>query len=159
MKVKDVMTKAVKACSRETTLTDVGLIMVSRNCGIVPVVDKNSKVVGVVTDRDLLLNLVKHDAKPSEITVGTILGSEVHACRPDDSIEDVLHAMCRHKVRRLPVTDDNGIIEGIISLDDIVLESHETGHALESGPSYDTVVNAFKEICAHQVVFGTRNQA
>lgn len=159
MKASEIMTKAVKSCTKEATLSEVGLIMVSRNCGIVPVVDDHSKVLGVVTDRDLLVNLVKYDAKPSEIRVGKIMGTAIYTCRPEDSVESVLKLMGQRKVRRLPVTDKDGMLKGIISLDDIVLESHETSHALESGPTYDVVVGAFKDIFVHQAIFGTRNQA
>lgn len=158
MKASEIMTKAVRSCTKEATLSEVGLIMVSGNCGIVPVVDAHYKVLGVVTDRDLLVNLVKHDAKPSEICVEKIMGTAIYTCRPDDSLESVLNLMGQRKVRRLPVTDENGILKGIISLDDIVLESHETSHTLEGGPSYDVVVGAFKEIFVHQAIFGTRNQ-
>jgi CBS domain-containing protein len=146
MKVKDVMMRTPASCDAATNLGAAVEILWNRNCGILPVRNSRGKVIGVVTDRDLCIALGTRNRLPGEVTVGQIVSGEVFTCKPDDGIRDALNTMAREKVRRLPVVNEAGQLEGILSMDDVVLHSEGgiTGKASEL--SYDTVVNALKQL-------------
>jgi CBS-domain-containing membrane protein len=95
--------------------------MKEKDIGPIPVVDdRNGKfLVGIVTDRDLALNIVANDEQPSKITVSQIMSENVVCCQPEDDIEDALELMQTHQVRRIPVIDSEGRLLGIISQGDV----------------------------------------
>jgi CBS domain-containing protein len=89
------------------------------DCGAVPVV-ADSKVVGVVTDRDVCMATFTQGAPPSRLQVKVAMSKELFSCAPDDSIEAVLSAMASQRVRRLPVVTADAKLVGIVSIADIV---------------------------------------
>lgn len=127
MKVKEVMTAdKVKYCSPSTKLQVAAGIMKESNCGALPVVDKEQKVLGIVTDRDICLSLAGKHTTPEDFfknTVGQIMNEKVHSVQSKDDIETAYHLMRTNKIGRLPVTDKNGKLEGIITLHTILNES------------------------------------
>ena len=143
MKVVQVMTPSPATCGPTENLAQAVERMWDANCGIIPVVDDFAHVIGVVTDRDICIAAGTRGLAPGEIRVEEMLGRPVVACRLDDDLKTVLNAMKAHRVRRLPVTSDEGILHGIISLDDIALAagSRDTITAAE-------VVSAMKAIYA-----------
>jgi CBS domain-containing protein len=145
MKVKDVMMRTPASCDAATNLGAAVEILWNRNCGILPIMNSQGKVIGVVTDRDLCIALGTRNRLPGEITVGQIVSGEVFTCKPDDNIRDALNTMAREKVRRLPVVNDAGQLEGILSMDDVVLHSEAGIAAKTSELSHDTVVNTLKQ--------------
>jgi CBS domain-containing protein len=126
MLVKDIMTRTVATCRPEMNLGEAVEIMWNRNCGILPVVNFENKIVGVVTDRDLCVALGTRNRLPGEITVGEVTSGKLIACKPEDEVHHVLGLMAEGKVRRLPVISEKGVLEGILSMDDVLLHS-ETG--------------------------------
>jgi CBS domain-containing protein len=94
-----------------------------RNVGMLPVVGNDGKLVGVVTDRDICIAMGTRNRLPGELTVGEIAVSKVFTCKPDDDVHEALGVMGRHQVRRLPVVNDQGIPQGILSMDDLVVHS------------------------------------
>jgi CBS domain-containing protein len=146
MKVKGVMMEAPASCDSETNLGAAVEILWNRNCGILPVVDTQGKVIGVITDRDLCIALGTRNRLPGEITVGQVASGKVFTCRPDDDIREALNTMAHAKVRRLPVVNAEGRLEGILSMDDVVFHSQAriAGRAPEL--SYETVVDTLKKL-------------
>jgi CBS domain-containing protein len=146
MKVKDVMMRTPASCDPNTNLGAAIEILWNRNCGILPVVNAQGKVIGVVTDRDLCIALGTRNCLPGEVTVGQVVSGEVFTCKSDDDIRDALNTIAQKKVRRLPVVNDAGQLEGILSMDNVVLHS-EAGIAGKAPElSHDTVVNTFKHL-------------
>jgi CBS domain-containing protein len=123
MKVRDVMAETPASCSMDTNLGTAVEILWTRNCGILPIVDSDQKVVGVVTDRDICIALGTRNRLPGEITVGEIASGNVFACTPDDEVHTALSIMAQGKVRRLPVISTEGTLKGLLSLDDVVMHS------------------------------------
>lgn len=121
MKVIDVMTGTPFYCSPNTNLGSAAELLWNQNCGILPIVN-DQKVVGVVTDRDLFIALGTRNRLPRDITVGEVISGKVHLCYADD-IQTALETMASEKVRRLPVVNRKGILQGILSMDDIVLHA------------------------------------
>jgi len=146
MLVKDVMSGAPIYCNLKTNLGEAASMLWSRDCGMLPVVDRERKVIGVVTDRDLFFALGTRNRLAGEITIGDVSPAKPYVCHDDDEILDALQTMAQHKVRRLPVVDREGKIVGVLSLDDIVLHARPRVPSNALGLCYDNVIEAMKKI-------------
>lgn len=121
MKVADVMTKPPAYCNTQTNLAAAVEILWRNNCGILPIVNSQEKVIGLITDRDICVALGTRNRLPSEITVSEVVSGKVITCKPDDDLRGALATMAQAKVRRLPVIDAAGKLQGVLSMDDVVL--------------------------------------
>ena len=121
MKVKDVMKTDVGFCSTEDNLMKAAEVMRARDCGIVPIVDENKKVVGMLTDRDLCLVVVARNRKASDVKTGELLDGKIIVCAAEDKLEDVLRKMRKYQIKRLAVAGRDGRLVGILSVNDILL--------------------------------------
>jgi len=121
MIVREIMTTNPACCTRDTPLSEVARTMVDRDCGQIPVVDNMSsrKLVGVVTDRDIVCRAVAQGQNPVEMSAGDVMSSPVVTVMPDMKVEDLCKTLEDRQVRRVPVRDDNGGCCGIVSLADI----------------------------------------
>lgn len=144
MRVEDIMKRLPATTAVHNTLADVGRQMATIGCGILPVVDEQQKVVGVVTDRDLCLALSHANVPASELTVSAAMSAPPHTCREGDDLESALEKLGRHRVRRLPVVDESGRVAGLFSLDDAALRYSE----LESRSLGASIARALRSICA-----------
>ena len=147
MKVRDLMTSDLEACRPDTDLATVARMMWDRDCGFVPVVDATRALRGVLTDRDICVASATRRLLPEYMSASHVMTHPVHACLADDEISAALEAMKRFKVRRLPVIDANGLVKGVISMNDIVLAT-ERG----SGTDPKEIVSTLAAICAHRSV-------
>jgi len=123
---KEIMTADPQCCTAETPLNEVAKLMVECDCGEIPVVDHAKKLVGVVTDRDIVCRVVAKGQNPSAMTANDAMTQSVISVTEDTSLADVLAKMEDHQVRRLPVVDSNGCIRGIISQADVALIAKES---------------------------------
>ena len=146
MKVQDVMMRTPASCTPETNLGAAVEILWDRNCGMLPVVDARQRVIGVITDRDLCVALGTHNRLPGEITVGEVLSGEAFTCGAEDDIHAALHTMAHKKVRRLPVVNQDGVLEGILSMDNVVLHAELGGRNQFAELSQEDVVKTLKQI-------------
>lgn len=144
MKVQEIMTGQPLACGPESNLAEVARLMWNGDCGIVPIVDTNNKLLGVVTDRDICIASATRDKAPSRIRTAEMPHGDVFACRPDDDAQVALTLMREHRIRRVPVTAADGTLVGMLSLNDLALAA---GDKAELRPA--DVLNALKGICAH----------
>jgi CBS domain-containing protein len=120
MKVREIMSSPARRCSPETNLSTVGSMMWDRDCGIVPVVDHYGKVIGVLTDRDICMAVTTRGRLASEIATWEAASGQVATCKADDDVRDALKVMAARRVRRLPVVDENGLLQGLLSLTDVI---------------------------------------
>jgi CBS domain-containing protein len=126
MKVFKVMTTDAGFCRLEDDLAMAAEIMGSKNCGIVPVIDAENRVAGVVTDRDICLAAaISPGKKTSPVKVREIASSPVIVCAGEDNVKDALRRMRKYKIRRLPVTNKEKKLLGIVSLTDILRKAGE----------------------------------
>lgn len=123
MKVKKIMTANAGFCFAEESLSKAVNIMWQRDCGAVPVVDAEMKVVGMITDRDITIAASSRNQKTSEICIGDVVGNRVFTCLETDETEDVLKKMRRARVKRIPVVNENGALTGIVSIADLILKA------------------------------------
>lgn len=120
MKVKDLMTKDVASCKPHHSLGEVARLMARYDCGIVPVVDEQGRVLGVVTDRDIGLALSTMDRNASDVPAGEVRTDGAFTCSPEDGVDAALKTLKAKRVRRLPVVDADGRLQGLLSLNDLV---------------------------------------
>jgi CBS domain-containing protein/cold shock CspA family protein len=147
MRIRDLMTSAPATCSPQEPLAAALARMWENDCGILPVVDQG-RLVGVVTDRDIAMALLFRDARAGEVQVQALTQGSVHSCSPDDDVPTALAIMAEHRVRRLPVTENERLV-GIVSINDILLEARAT-QAAAAGPSHRDVVQALQAIGTHR---------
>lgn len=144
MKVEDVMVRKVAVCRPENNLAEVAAMMWDERCGSLPVVDSLGNVASMITDRDICIALGTRNVRASELQVQDVSLPRVFNCRAKEDVLLALQTMTSQNVRRLPVVDDDGKLIGILSIDDLLLQSDKRQN--ESGISDKDVVNAVKVI-------------
>ena len=130
--VKDVMTARPRSVTPDTTLSQVAELMESEDVGAIPVVE-GDRVVGMVTDRDIVVRAIARGRDPRETRVSEIASQELVTVDPEQDLSDALKLMARYQVRRLAVTDQDNRLLGVVSQADIALEAKEkqTGEMVE----------------------------
>lgn len=119
MKVRELMTTDVRACSQYDTLNKAAQIMWENDCGAVPVVDEDLRVIGMVTDRDICMAAYTQGVLLTDSRAERAMARGAYTCAPGDEVAAAEKLMRERQVRRLPVTDGDGRLVGIISLNDI----------------------------------------
>jgi CBS domain-containing protein len=103
--------------------------MAENDIGDVVVVDESGRVVGIVTDRDLVLRTIAADRTPSETLLDQVISEDLRMLSPNDPLEQAIETMGDLAIRRLPVVQADGTLVGIVSLGDLAYEG-EAGAAL-----------------------------
>jgi CBS-domain-containing membrane protein len=124
MKVQDVMTTNVRACRATDTLNQAAQQMWEGDLGCVPVLDEQSQVVGLVTDRDISMAAYTQGRPLFEIPVTSAMAKEVFSVKPKDELGSAHQIMRKYAVRRLPVVEDDGHLVGVLSMNDLVLATN-----------------------------------
>jgi len=119
MKVKDCMCNDIKYVSPESTIKDCAKLMSTNHIGCIPVCDTNKKVVGLVTDRDIILRSIACDKDVTNTPVSDIMTCGVCCCECDVEITEAEKLMSQNQIRRLPVVDKDNNIVGMLSLGDL----------------------------------------
>jgi CBS domain-containing protein len=155
MQVQDIMTSDVQCCGPDTNLAAAAKMMWDSDCGALPVLNINGQVMGMITDRDICMAAATKNKPPSEITVWETTSGKAFTCRPADDIHTALDIMKRERVRRLPVVDEEGVFQGIIAMNDVLLAAQEAKGRNAPAVSYEDVVRTMKAISAHRSLVGT----
>ena len=116
---KEIMTPAPQCCSADTNLNEVANLMVEADCGEIPVTDGSNRLIGVITDRDIVVRVVAKGKNPSTVKAGECMTEPVVVVNEDTSMEDVISVMEENQIRRVPVVDSTGCCCGIISQADV----------------------------------------
>ena len=119
--VQDLMTKDVLTCHPDTTLRDAAETMLHRDCGILPVIDEERCLQGMITDRDICMCAMIEGVPLDQVAVSRAMSKEVIGLRPTDTFEEICAAMRDHHVRRLPVMSEDHELLGIVGLGDLAL--------------------------------------
>lgn len=142
MKVEAIMKRQVQTCRADQTLNEAVQVFWDKDCGVVPVVDTEEKLVGILTDRDVAVSAYFRGENLKNISVAEAMGRNVLTVLESDDIEDALELMRTHQVRRLPVVDPDGKVEGIVSLSDFFHAAVKDEHLKPK-----KLVRAFAAIC------------
>ena len=118
MKISDVMHKGLESVSPDTSVAAIAKKMRDKDVGALPVT-KNGMLVGIITDRDLVVRALADGRDPTALTAGDVMTSPVVTCRDTDQADHAVEVMETRQIRRLPVLDRNDRLVGIVTLGDI----------------------------------------
>ncbi|MGP4112820.1 CBS domain-containing protein [Streptomyces sp. 4N509B] len=129
----DIMSPGAQWIPATETLDRAAQLMRELDVGALPVSDVNERMCGIVTDRDIVVECVAAGHDPSRVTAGDLCEGTPRWARTSDSVEDVLHEMEGHRIRRLPVIDENKQLVGMISEADLArhLPEHQLAEFVE----------------------------
>lgn len=122
MHVKEVMTAGIRIAEPEELLPHAAKKMRSQNIGALPVMD-DGKLIGMVTDRDIVIRAVGDQKDLGAVKVREIMSEECFWCSENEDIEDAVRIMEQNGVRRLPVMNDKREVVGMLSLEDVALHA------------------------------------
>jgi CBS domain-containing protein len=123
VKVQSIMTTVVFACRPDDSLEEAARLLWEHDCGSLPVLDASGLVSSVITDRDICMGAYTSGRPLSELKVSSAMSSRLITCQPGEDIEEAARKMCEHALRRLPVVDARGALQGILSINDVVRAS------------------------------------
>lgn len=125
--VKNVMEDIPATCEQKDTLHSVAKKMLRDNIAFIPIVDKESRFLGMISDRDVTLSLGKNENRPlSELTVKDVITGKTQTIAPEENIESALRIMRRKRLKCLPVVDNKQRLRGMVSLNRIVKKINES---------------------------------
>ena len=137
MLVKELMTGAPVSLETEEPVSAAARLMRERNIGAMPVCDPDGKLVGMLTDRDIVIRCIASDRNAAETRVADIMTTGAVVAETKEPLEDALQRMEHEQIRRLPVTE-NGRLVGMISLADVA----RTGrHAAETAEALSKITS------------------
>ena len=118
MKVKDAMHQGAKWVAPATPVQELARMMKEHDIGALPV-GENDKLIGMVTDRDIVLRGLANGKDASKLTAREVMTPTIVWCRDDEDLDDATRIMESKQIRRLPVIDKNKRMVGMLSLGDI----------------------------------------
>jgi CBS domain-containing protein len=151
MNVQAVMTRNVKFVGTNATLADAARVMAQNNVGILPVVDVEKRVLGMITDRDICLAMANATRLATQMYAEKVMSRRVFSCGPAEDLDSALQTMQGRKVRRLPVVDGEGRLQGILSMDDVIVAAEVKSGARTPEVGYGRTVETLKAICSRTV--------
>jgi len=151
LRVKDLMSAQPHACAVSEPASAAARIMWEHDCGIVPVVSGDGRLVGVVTDRDICMATYLQGRPPAEIPVRQLMTREPIACHPDDEVLWAEHLMAERQIHRLPVVDHHGAPVGMLSLGDLARGSTASGDGRRKGDLRDDLLQTMAAIARPRV--------
>ncbi len=147
LRCRDIMTRDLAVATRDTTLPEIALMMKQEDTGVIPVVEYDTqgngrteanterkyegrnytrgKLIGLMTDRDIVVRAVADNKDCASVRAEDVMSVDIHTARPNDRIVDVIRKMGDKQVRRIPITNDNGYLVGMVSMADVALETRQ----------------------------------
>jgi CBS domain-containing protein len=148
------MTRDLVVATRDTISVEVARMMKQEDTGVIPVVEYDTqggngrteeserryegrnyvrgKLIGLITDRDIVIRCVAENKDCASVRSEDVMSVDIHTARPNDRVVDVIRKMGDKQVRRIPVTNENGYLVGMISMADIALETRQDRELAES---------------------------
>jgi CBS domain-containing protein len=145
MKVQELMSTRLLTCRSDETLNRAAQIMWEFDCGVVPVVDEESRVVGMLTDRDICMAAYTQGRPLWQIPVAAACSKGARACTVNDTLQTAEATMRTAQLHRIPVVDHDGKICGILSLSDLAQHAHKPRHVAD-GLSYESIASTLAAI-------------
>ncbi|MEO8033800.1 MAG: CBS domain-containing protein [Acidobacteriota bacterium] len=136
--VRDVMTPNPKTVTEKDSVQAAAKIMADQDTGVVPVVD-GLKIIGMVTDRDIVVRLIATGKDLSRATIHDTMTRTVRSVKDDAPVSEVLHLMSSAQIRRVPVVNQKDELVGIVSIGDL---ASETGQAGKIGKTVEDISEA-----------------
>ena len=144
LRAGDVMTRDVMTVPPDDSIQHAARMMADCDCGAVPVVDWQGRMMGMITDRDITVRMVANRADLSYARVSDCMTNQSFACHVSDSLDSCMRSMSDHQIRRMPIVDDRNRVVGIVSQADLAqhaMDNHGRGERRRVGD----VVGAISE--------------
>ena len=132
LKCRDIMTRNVTTCNRNTPIFEVARIMRDEDIGSLPVIGDNGKLEGIVTDRDLVVEGLTSEKSEADLRAEDCMTDDLFTANQNDRLVDVINDMGDHQVRRVPVVDGRDRLVGIISMADIAVQTNKDAELEEA---------------------------
>jgi CBS domain-containing protein len=145
MQIAKLMTRDIHTCRQTDTLERAAQLMWDHDIGALAVLDDDGMLIGIVTDRDACMAAFMAHQPLHALQVSTAMNTHVVTCRPEDTSEVVASLMARHKIRRIPVVNDDQHPIGMVSLNDLALAS-----ARGNGIPGREIAATLASICEHR---------
>jgi CBS domain-containing protein len=131
MKVRELMTSDPATVEPKATLGEVATLMKQEDCGSIPVVE-GGRLVGIVTDRDIVIRAVAAGKDPKSVRVSEVMSADPVTVRPNEEVDQARKVMADRQIRRLPVVEDGALV-GILVTAQIARreKEHETGETIK----------------------------
>jgi CBS domain-containing protein len=130
--IREVMTTSPSTVEAQATVVEAARVMKQIDAGVVPVTE-NGRLTGMVTDRDIALRVVAEGKDPQSTTVGEVATKNLVTVDPQQDLDEALRLMAQHKVRRLPVVEEDGRLVGVVAQADVAREGDDkqTGQVVQ----------------------------
>ena len=131
-KVRDVMTSSPSTITPSTPIIEAARLMRDEDVGPVPIVE-GDRVVGILTDRDIVVRVVVEGKDPQSTTAGEVASKQLVTIDPDQTLDEAARLMAKHQVRRLPVCEEDGRLAGIVAQADVARagQDAQTGEVVQ----------------------------
>jgi len=124
-KIAEVMSDRPRAVTPQTSVREAAQLMEQEDVGSLPVVEEGTRLVGIVTDRDLAVRVLARGSDPEQTQVGQVASTDVVALTPEHDLDEALKLMAREQVRRLPIVAGENQLVGVVSQADVARASKE----------------------------------
>jgi CBS domain-containing protein len=123
--IRELMTPNPSTVERNSSVADAARIMKQVGAGVVPVTE-NGRLTGMVTDRDIAIRVVAEGKDPQTTKVREVASKNLVTIDPQQDLDEALHLMAKHQVRRLPVVEEDGQLVGVVAQADVAREGDDT---------------------------------
>jgi CBS domain-containing protein len=132
-KIRDIMTRGAECIGEDETVLEAAKRMAQLDVGALPICSEGNQLTGMLTDRDIVVKVLAKGKDPSSTTAVELEQGEAVTVDADDSVDQALQAMTKHKVRRLPVVE-GGRLVGMVSQGDVAvnIENPKVGDLVEA---------------------------
>jgi len=151
MNVEELMTKSVKTCGPEDSLESAARLMWENDCGCVPITDEQGHPLAMLTDRDICMAALTQGRTLGEIRVKRAMSGTLHAVDPREPLAKAERMMQEFQVRRLPVVDGEGRLQGLLSMNDIAREAARERPQRQRAVTSDDVAATLASVCRPRV--------
>jgi CBS domain-containing protein len=126
MKIEDVMSTSLEVVAPDTSIQEAADRMRALDVGALPVCEAGQRLIGMVTDRDIVIRAVARGEEPGKTKTSDVMTRDLVWCYDDDSLEEVTRKMRERQVRRIPVLNRSKKLVGVVSLGDLATSSGDT---------------------------------
>ena len=123
MTLKSICNREVVIAQKNDTLVEVAKLMREYQVGSIVIVEERNGLrypVGIVTDRDLVIELIAKEVDINSVTLGDVMYRDIILGKENDDVNETIKIMRQRGIRRLPVVDDRGVLVGIVTMDDLI---------------------------------------
>ena len=124
--VHDAMTSNPTTITTSTPIPEAARLMRDEDTGILPIVERSSRLTAVLTDRDIVIRGIAERGDITSATAGEIASKNLVTIDPQQSLDEAARLMAEHQVRRLPVCEEDGRLVGMLSQADLARSGHDT---------------------------------